>query len=258
MTTLLNQLANPAQANWPSVVNDNMTLLARAMGLYTFTSDTGSTADSDPGAGLFKWNNATQASATEIYVDDATDDAESVTAFFAALNAGGFLSISQYNDSTRWQLWSIDTITDASGYTKFGVTLVASGANAIQDAQQCVLAFSSAGASTGASTTQTDEMMAGFIGTVADKDYRIVVKAAHGGTITETTTRSESGTATFTFKINTTALGGTANSVSSSEQSQSHASSNAFSAGDDIVITASSNSSCLGASFSIKYTRTLA
>ncbi len=108
-----------------------------------------------------------------------------------------------------------------------------------------------------ASTTQTGEMMSGFIGTVADKDYRIVVKAAHGGTFTETTTRSESGTATFTFKINTTALGGTANSVSSSEQSQAHASNNVFVAGDDIVITASSNSACLGASFTMKYTRTL-
>ncbi len=100
-------------------------------------------------------------------------------------------------------------------------------------------------------------MMAGYIGTVADKNYKIVVKAAHGGTITETTTISESGTVTATFKINTTALGGTANSVSSSEQSQAHASANVFSAGDDIVITTSSNSSCLGMSFTIKYTRTL-
>lgn len=48
-----------------------------------------------------------------------------------------------------------------------------------------------------------------------------------------------------------------ANSVSSSEQSQSHSSSNAFSAGDDIQLTISSNSSCADLSFTIKYTRTL-
>lgn len=251
----LQQLSSPPSSDWPVQTNENFSSVARASGLYTFTSDTGSTADSDPGAGLFKWNNATQASATQIYIDDATDDGESVTAVMAALSAGGFLRIAQYNDATRWQLWSVGTITDASGYTKFGVTLVQAGASAIQDAQQCVLSFSKV--STGASTTQTAEMMSGFIGTVADKDYRIVVKAAHGGTITETTTRSESGTATFTFKVNTTALGGTANSVSSSEQSQAHASTNTFAAADDIVITASSNSSCLGASFTIKYTRTL-
>lgn len=109
----------------------------------------------------------------------------------------------------------------------------------------------------GASTTQTGEMMCGFIGSPSDKDYRIVLKAAHGGTITETTTRSASGTCTATFKINTTALGGTANSVSSSESSQAHASNNVFSAGDDIVITISGNSSCADMSFTIKYTRTL-
>jgi hypothetical protein len=115
-----------------------------------------------------------------------------------------------------------------------------------------------AAGSGGASTTQTGEQIAGFIATPSNKDYKIVVKAAHGGTITETTTISASGTCTATFKINTTALGGTANSVSSSEQSQSHASANVFAAGDDIVITVSSNSTCVDMSFSIKYTRTLA
>lgn len=109
----------------------------------------------------------------------------------------------------------------------------------------------------GASTTQTGEFMSGFIATPSNKDYRIVVRAAHGGTITETTTRSASGTCTATFKINTTALGGTANSVSSSEQSQAHSSANVFAAGDDIVITISANSTCIDMSFTIKYTRVL-
>lgn len=109
-----------------------------------------------------------------------------------------------------------------------------------------------------AAQSQTGEGISGLIETPSNKDYRIVVKAPHGGTITETTTVSASGTCTATFKVNTTALGGTANSVSSSEQSQAHASSNTFAAGDDIVITISSNSSCADMSFTIKYTRTLA
>lgn len=109
-----------------------------------------------------------------------------------------------------------------------------------------------------ASTTQTAEMMAGFIAAPSDKSYTIVVKMAHAGTITETTTVSASGTCTATFKVNATALGGTANSVSSTEQSQAHASSNTFVAGDDIALTVSSNASCADMSFSIKYTRTLA
>ena len=109
-----------------------------------------------------------------------------------------------------------------------------------------------------ATTSQTEEMIAGFIASPSDKSYTIALKMAHAGTITETTTKSASGTCTATFKINSTALGGTANSVSSSEQSQSHSSTNTFVAGDDIVLTISSNSSCTDMSFTIKYTRALA
>lgn len=110
-----------------------------------------------------------------------------------------------------------------------------------------------------AGTSQTGEPFYGLIlGALSDRDYRIVLKAAHGGTITETVTRSVSGTATATFKINTTGLGGTANSVSSSEDAQAHASANVFVADDDIVITISSNAACADMSFAIKYTRTLA
>lgn len=131
-------------------------------------------------------------------------------------------------------------------FTSFGRSLVAD-ANAA--AGRATLAAAAA--------SQTTEMIAGFIASPSDKSYKIAVKMAHGGTITETTTISVSGTCTATFKINSTALGGTANSVSSAEQSQSHASNNVFSAGDDIVLTVSSNSSCADMSFSIKYTRTL-
>jgi hypothetical protein len=97
----------------------------------------------------------------------------------------------------------------------------------------------------------------GFIETVADKTYKIVIKIPFACTINETVTMCASGTATATFKINTTALGGTANSVSSSEQTQAHASANSVAAGDDLQITISSNSSCLDMSFTIKFTRTI-
>ncbi len=108
-----------------------------------------------------------------------------------------------------------------------------------------------------AKASQTTEMIAGFIATPSDKSYKLAVKMAHAGTITEATTISVSGTCTATFKVNSTALGGTANSVSSAEQSQAHSNTNTFVAGDDIVLTVSANSSCADMSFSLKYTRTL-
>lgn len=101
----------------------------------------------------------------------------------------------------------------------------------------------------------TASAISGMIERVTDKSYKLVVKCPFAGTINETVTICASGTCTATFKINTTALGGTVNSVSSSEQTQTQASANTFVAGDDIVVTISSNSACLDMSFTIKYTR---
>jgi hypothetical protein len=91
-----------------------------------------------------------------------------------------------------------------------------------------------------------------------NKDYRVVINSALARTITGVTTRSSSGTCTLTVKINTTALGGTANSVSTSEQTQSHSSDNAVAVGDDIVLTVSSNSGAENVSVTLTGTLTLA
>jgi len=91
-----------------------------------------------------------------------------------------------------------------------------------------------------------------------DKDYRVVVNSALARTITGVTTRSTVGTCTLTVKINTTALGGTANSVSTSESTQAHSSANAVAVGDDIVLTVSSNSGAEGVSVTLTGTLTLA
>ena len=89
----------------------------------------------------------------------------------------------------------------------------------------------------------------------ANQTYKLVIKCPFAGVINSVTTMCASGSATATFKINTTALGGTANAISTSEQSQAHSGTNAFSVGDDIQVTISSNSSCVDASFTIEYTR---
>lgn len=90
-----------------------------------------------------------------------------------------------------------------------------------------------------------------------DGDYRVVVDAAVARTITEVTTICTTGTCTLTVKINSTALGGTANSVSPSESTQAHSSANAVAVGDDIVLTISSNAACEKASVKISGTMSL-
>lgn len=86
--------------------------------------------------------------------------------------------------------------------------------------------------------------------------YRVQINAAFGYTITSITSRCTSGTCTATFDIGGVNLGGGANSVSSSEQTKTHASANVVAIGDDLTCTISSNSSCQYAIFEIAFTRT--
>jgi len=107
-----------------------------------FTSDTGSTADSDPGNGLFKWNNATQASATALYVDNQTAAGVSMTTFFASLPPDGYIYLAQEDDAAKWQLWKWSGLpTAGSGYYKFtGLTLMAAG-TALDDNKATAVSF---------------------------------------------------------------------------------------------------------------------
>lgn len=99
---------------------------------------------------------------------------------------------------------------------------------------------------------ERSDFISGLIMFPEDTDYRLIVNIPSGKVIESTTTKSGSGTCTATFKINSTALGGTANSVSTTEQTQSHSSENEMAEGDDLVLTVSSNSSCEKLSFTVK------
>lgn len=71
-------------------------------------------------------------------------------------------------------------------------------------------------------------------------DYPILTSVPYAGTITRSVTKAKSGTATATFKKNGSSIGGTANSVSSTEDNETH--SVDFDIGDDLSVTISSAS----------------
>lgn len=109
----------------------------------TFTSDTDSTADSDPGNGVMKWNNATQASATVLYFDNQTADAISLTTLWGNLASNGYIHLQQSDDATKWQLWRWTAApVDGTGYRKFTSTLQASGGS-IADAKTVYVTITS-------------------------------------------------------------------------------------------------------------------
>lgn len=90
---------------------------------------------------------------------------------------------------------------------------------------------------------------------VANETLTLVMNASFAGTILATSTKCASGTATVTFEINSTALGGAANAASSTEQTVARTSANRFNAGDDIKMVISANASCVDLYFSIKFIR---
>jgi hypothetical protein len=196
--------------------------------------------------------NGTLASSTALLVyADGVNDIIFHTNATRRMRVTGAGNVGIGTDSPSERLSVAGNVT-ISGTLTLGTALaVAQGGTGATDAGTARTNLSAAARS------QTDQI-SGFISSPANKLYRVAIKMAFAGTITETTTRSASGTCTATFSINGSNLGGTANSVSSSEQSQAHASANTFSAGDDVELTVSSNSSCTDMSFTIAYTRTLA
>ena len=96
------------------------------LSLADYTADTSGTSDADPGAGKLRWNNATQASATQLYIDDADTAAVDHSALWATLLPGGYVYAYKPTDLDVWQQWQVTSVTDAAGYLKLGVTLTAS------------------------------------------------------------------------------------------------------------------------------------
>lgn len=137
--------------------------------------------------------------------------------------------------------------------TVAGITLGATGTALLDDTT------AAAGRTTLAAAAQAQTFcISGVVVAPVSGDLRLVVNIPFAGSIVNTTTRSAAGTCTATFKINTTALGGSTNSVSTTEQTRAHSTANAFIVGDDIVVSFSSLSSPTYVSFTIEYTRTLA
>lgn len=107
----------------------------------------------------------------------------------------------------------------------------------------------------GSTATSTAGFTANFVGQLVNGTYQVVLNSPYAGTITSVTTKCSSGTGTFTVRINGTALGGTANEVSSTEQSQSHSSANTFAEGDDITVTLTDAASLLNPTLAVTYTK---
>jgi hypothetical protein len=96
-----------------------------------FTYST-TTADADPGSGIFRLNNSTISSATEMYIDDLEANGTDVSAWVQSWDdvAGndtnrGRIRISKANTLDTWMVFKVTgAITDASGYSKISLVYI--------------------------------------------------------------------------------------------------------------------------------------
>lgn len=90
-----------------------------------------STTDSDPGNGLFRFNNASPAATTVIYFDNLDNDAGTQTTWLDALDDStntalrGTLYMMQLDDPAKYAVFNVTgAVTDGTGYRKVPVTNV--------------------------------------------------------------------------------------------------------------------------------------
>lgn len=150
----------------------------------TFTSDTGSTADADGSNGVFRWNNATQASATVLFFDNLTKDGVSTTTLFASLpTASGLIMVGDAVDTTKWQVWKWSAITAGSGYYKFTVTLQASSGSLANSRTVCTLFIPLGGGGGGLTNFTESTNTASPNGTVNANQLLVVAASANADVV---------------------------------------------------------------------------
>lgn len=107
--------------------------------------------DSDPGQGVFRYNNGTIASVTQIFIDNLDVGGVDVSAFLDAwddstqLTARGYLVIkSNDNADATVNIWRISgAVTDGTGYRKVAVTYVSGALPG--NGEACTIEFSRSG-----------------------------------------------------------------------------------------------------------------
>lgn len=116
---------------------------------HKFTFST-TTTDSDPGAGTLRFNNATPASVTQLFVDDADYATTDIQTWLASLVVTigaikGRVTVQSISDPTKKLVYNLTAWTTATGYKKLTVAHVSGTALPTTTAGDTVLSFDALG-----------------------------------------------------------------------------------------------------------------
>lgn len=115
---------------------------------YTFST---TTTDSDPGAGLMRFNSATQNATTVVRLDNLSALGQDVSATIDNFDDStsvvkGYLRIVKLNDPTRWALFALTAAASPAGYKNLTVALAQfSTANPFTNGDSVIVYFSRTG-----------------------------------------------------------------------------------------------------------------
>lgn len=123
--------------------------------------DTGTT-DANPGTGEVRFNNATQGSATFIYVNDSTDDDIDYSNAWLSLNDTDYILLYVVDDISKFHLVKVNgTVTDGTTYVKIPITVDSSGSSFASGDKIAWMFLNTGGGGGGA---QTHDYQAGMMG----------------------------------------------------------------------------------------------
>jgi hypothetical protein len=132
---------------------------------YTFST---TTTDSDPGAGILRFNNATLASATQAYLDNNSAAGQAATAWLDSFDDGGtssnrgYLHVSDVDAPENFRVYLVTgSVTDGTGYRKLAITHL-TGAGSFANAANLNVHFTPKG-DTGSATSSADVAWSGDI-----------------------------------------------------------------------------------------------
>jgi hypothetical protein len=115
-----------------------------------YTVDLASQTDGDPGAGKLRFNNATAASATKIFLDDETSDGVDLSTKLLDLGSSGYIRIQSVADVGEWLVAKWTALVDDTGYFDIAITVLASKGT-LDDTDAVLVTFDAKGSGSGGS-----------------------------------------------------------------------------------------------------------
>jgi hypothetical protein len=94
------------------------------VGSTTYRADSGITGP--PDSGKVRWNNASQTSATQLFLSETNDNGSDLSNFLSNLEIGDAIAFQNNADSTNYQTWDVVGITDNGTDYTIDVTLLQS------------------------------------------------------------------------------------------------------------------------------------